>query len=237
MKLNEGLRPGDLSNLVLPLISVDEYESKIDDKAIVFGFYVQDKNAAADLNKFIQKSSISLLDTEVSPAPDQHGYYLLFVEMMNNDRISENISAILKELEPLVEIDEWQIRIRKTDGILDFSEETLKKALKRAQRTDEAILNYFRDSMLDTVEIDEDILTIGRSGKTMSFEINDFGNNQMVLEKNNLIESSIDFSINTISKCNSINNLLGNGWNISKIKDKFIFENRDESMFLLVTPL
>jgi len=67
--LREGLREGDLADLVLPMISVDEYESRIDkSQAIVIGFYVQDENAANDLNRFVQKSALPLLGTEVSRA-------------------------------------------------------------------------------------------------------------------------------------------------------------------------
>lgn len=128
-KLNEGMRAGDLSSLVLPLISVDEYESKVDEKAIVIGLYVQDKDAANDLNRFVQKSALAILDTEVSPAPDQHGYYLVFVEFMKNDRLCSSVASFLEEIEPLVEITEWQMRVRKVDGLLDFSETTLRKAL------------------------------------------------------------------------------------------------------------
>jgi hypothetical protein len=54
-KLYEGMWSGDLADLVQPLVSIDEYASKIDPNAIAVGFYVQDKDAADDLNRFIQK--------------------------------------------------------------------------------------------------------------------------------------------------------------------------------------
>lgn len=93
-KLTEGMRRGDLADLVLPLISVDEYDSKVDEKeAIVFGFYVHDRGAADDLNRFLQKSAVPLLDTEVSPAPDQHGFYMVFIEFLDNDRLPQNVAT------------------------------------------------------------------------------------------------------------------------------------------------
>ena len=79
--LNEGLRPDDLEDLVLPILSIDEYESKIEDDGIVVGFYTQYKDPANDLNRFIQKSAIDILDSEVSPAPTEDGYFIVFVEL------------------------------------------------------------------------------------------------------------------------------------------------------------
>src|ERR1700733_10450117 len=94
-ELLEGMREGDLADLVLPMISVDEYSSKIDnDQAIVVGFYVHEEMAARDLNRFLQKSAVPLLGTDVSPAPDSHGYFMVFCEMMDNDRLAQNVQAI-----------------------------------------------------------------------------------------------------------------------------------------------
>ena len=94
--INEGLMKNDLAKLVLPIMSIDEYDSKIKDDAIVVAFYVTDKDPASDLNKFIQKSPVMLLDTEVSPAPNQDGFYLVFVEMDRSDMFKLNLHAILR---------------------------------------------------------------------------------------------------------------------------------------------
>ena len=131
-KLNEGLRDGDLADLVLPLISVDEYVSEIagSGECIVFGFYVHDEDAANDLNGFLQKSATPILDTKVSPAPDQHGYFMVFIELMNNSRLAEIMTSILAEVKGLVAIDDWQMRVRNTEGLVPFSEDNLTDALK-----------------------------------------------------------------------------------------------------------
>src|ERR1700722_8534394 len=99
--LREGMRKGDLTDLVLPLISCDEYVSQLDQsECIVFGFYVHDEDAANDLNRYLQKSAMPILDTKVSPAPDQHGYFMVFVELMNNSRLPEIMKSILADIEP-----------------------------------------------------------------------------------------------------------------------------------------
>ena len=119
-KINEGLHTGDLADLVLPLISIDEYVSKISKDSVVIGFYVHDKEAANDLNRFIQRSSVEFIDVEVSPAPDQHGYFLVFVEILNNAQIGKNVGDLLEEMERLIDISpkEFRMRVRKTDGMI-----------------------------------------------------------------------------------------------------------------------
>ena len=129
-KLNEGMWAGDLADLVQPLVSIDEYASKIDDDSIAIGFYVHDKDAADDLNRFIQKSPVSLIDSDVSPAPDQRGFYIVFVELAFNDRLVSNISALLKEVSPLAGIEEWQMKVRNIEGLVKFDNERLNQVLK-----------------------------------------------------------------------------------------------------------
>lgn len=83
--INEGLFQNDLENLVKPLISIYEYESKIQDDSVVIAFFVKNKDAADDLSIFLERTSITeILDTEASSAPDEDGDYLVFVEMTNN---------------------------------------------------------------------------------------------------------------------------------------------------------
>ncbi len=137
-KLMEGMWAGDLADLVQPLISVDEYQSKIDDSAVAIGFYVSDKDAAEDLNRFIQKSPISLIDCDVSPAPDQRGYYIVFVEMELNDRFVSNVTSLLDEIGPLTDIDNWQMRVRGNKGLIAYDQEKLGEMLK---------VNHVRDEI------------------------------------------------------------------------------------------
>lgn len=128
--LIEGMWAGDLADLVQPLVSIDEYASKLDSSAIAVGFYVQDRDAADDLNRFIQKSPVSIIDSDVSPAPDQRGYYLVFVELAFNERIVSNIASLLEEISPLVSVEKWQMRVRNLDGLYDFDNDRLATALK-----------------------------------------------------------------------------------------------------------
>lgn len=138
-KLLEGMWSGDLADLVQPLVSIDEYKSKIDISAIAIGFYVTDKDAAGDLNRFIQKSPVSLIDTDVSPAPDQRGYYLVFVEIENNDRLVSSITSVLDEVGALASIDSWKMKVRNQKEMLPYDQEKLGGFLQKNRIQDEVL--------------------------------------------------------------------------------------------------
>ena len=111
MILNENLMTGDLDHLVLPMVSIDEYSSKIDDaRVIVVGFYVSDREPATDLCIFIEKSAVKTLDCEVSPAPTPEGYYLVFVEMDRNKEFPSRLIDLIHEINNLVDISSWQFK-------------------------------------------------------------------------------------------------------------------------------
>ncbi len=129
-QLNEGLDRGALEHLVLPLISVDEYESKIDDRRVVVtGFYVKDKYPANDLSVFVEKSSVRPLDTEVSPAPTDDGFYMVFVEMSRNDEFPNRLIDMANQLKNLTFIDKWKFKPYGLDDdkFLDLTEDNIRE--------------------------------------------------------------------------------------------------------------
>lgn len=126
----------DLVDLVQPMVSIDEYESKIDKDSIVIGFYVSDIDASKDLNRFILRSTVSIIDSEVSPAPDQKGYYMVFVEILKNDRLSDNIDYLLDEIKPLVDVDTWLVNCRGAKKSFNYDKAKLEMILKYNDKND-----------------------------------------------------------------------------------------------------
>lgn len=105
-KLNEGLTFNALEDLVLPLITIDQYESKISDRrVIVTGFYVDDQDPADSLSSFIDRSSHLILDTEVSPNPAINGKYIVFVEIQRDENFPKILIDLLKDIKSLCKID------------------------------------------------------------------------------------------------------------------------------------
>jgi hypothetical protein len=110
--ITEGLHNKDLEYMVRPVISLDEYISKIDTTAIVVGFYCDDRDSANDLNKFIQRCPINLLDSEVSLSPNAQGEYMVFVEFLNNKNLINELKKVFSHLKNLTNINDWQIRYK-----------------------------------------------------------------------------------------------------------------------------
>ena len=231
-KLHEGLREGDLADLVLPLISVDEYVSRIDaDEAIVLGFYVHDETAAKDLNRFLQKSAVPLLGTDVSPAPDQHGYYMIFVEMMHNDRLGDNVTAILHEIASLVDIDDdgWQLRIRNHKGLVPFSVEHLENGIEQAQQTTKqtAVIEYLQRSALSNAEFSDTLLLIEGADDSFWFDFVSFDKISTLMHDYKLTDVGVKYDIRSVAKTNKITRLLGENWEASRL-GRYILLNRTQ---------
>ena len=114
-KIEEGLRVGDLENLVSPKVSIDEFEAKSgsDKEVLVVAFYVKDDEPAMDLATFVERGSHKIIDTEVSPAPDDDGHYLVFVEINKDENTMQTVLDILKDMKQLVDIKTWEFNFHK----------------------------------------------------------------------------------------------------------------------------
>lgn len=128
MKLNiltEGLFKDDLAGLILPLVSINEYESKVEKDAVVLTFFSKNPDAADDLSVFIEKSSIpEILDAEVSSAPDENGDYLVFVELENKNVISI-ILEVLRIVNHVCNVKEWKFQAYKLPRTYTLSKNNL----------------------------------------------------------------------------------------------------------------
>lgn len=231
MKINESLQAKDLKDLVLPIISVDEYESRVSNDAIVIGFMVHDKDAAIDLNSFIQKSAIKLLDVDISPSPDQHGFYYVFVEFLNNNLLAVSVDNLIKDISPLVDIKNWKMRIRKTRQLIPFSKEELIAGIKRAERINEkAIYNFFKKSDLLGLQIDGNKLTMN---ETISYEICDFVPLPQLIE-----ESENKYCINStfsdVANSSNLSRLLGEGWDVDVERNNVIIHSHLSDMAIIL---
>jgi hypothetical protein len=238
MNLREGMRAGDLEDLVLPIVSVDEYESKVDDNAIVFALYVNERDAADDLCRFIQKSPSPLLDCEVSPAPDQKGYYMVFFEFLDNDRLSENVTDLLQEISPLVEVRVWQMRVRGVERLVSFSQENFEKHMADLEEKDpieESIVAFLEPSHLKDVQIAEGRITLtGQRGRTWNFTVEAFEPLDKMLAETDSSYRTEDVGFEGANKARHLNVLLGEGWSVSRIDGKNLISHEGSEMALLL---
>ena len=125
-EFNEGVEYGDLETLVDSTVSVAEYKPKTgtEEDVIVIGFYVKDEAPAIDLAKFIERGVTPILDTEVSPNPNDIGMYIVFVEVENEDLMKTTMNLI-NDIRGLVKVKEWEIKFYKREAINVKAEEIL----------------------------------------------------------------------------------------------------------------
>jgi hypothetical protein len=193
-KLTEGLQAHDLDYLVMPLISIDEYESKIDDrKAIVVGIYVTDIDPANELSGFIEKGVVPVLDTEVSPAPTEDGYYVVFIEIDRNDRFVKRLLNIIETVSNLTNVDNWEFSPYHSDKEENYpvTAEMLKKHVnldpnsieirdtkeKDQEDQEDQIAEFLQHSAVGSIAIDEQTLTFNDSMLEQAYEIVGFSKN------------------------------------------------------------
>ena len=123
-QIKEGVEYGDLESLVDSTVSVAEFKPKTgtEEDVIVLGFYVKDEAPAMDLAKFIERGVTPILDTEVSPNPNDVGMYIVFVEVENEDLMKTTLNLI-NDIRGLVKVKEWAIKFYKREAINVKAEE------------------------------------------------------------------------------------------------------------------
>lgn len=236
--ISEGLKENALDHLIIPLLTVDEYESKIDDKrVIVVGFFVFDKDPADDLASFIDKSSSKVLDTEVSPAPTPEGYYVVFVELLRNNEFPEILMNIIKEVENLCQRLEWQMQCPGCEEPIDVNEESLHENII----LDERLIQDEPEEKSNKRKRKKKKKKTAKVAEDSSFWVNCnadkilFESSNITFIKNNLAFSyqlCQDIPISSInllesSKVNQLQSVLGPAYNVWQMRDVLVVEHND----------
>lgn len=217
--LSEGLRRGDLRGLVKDLLSVDHFQSKVDDSAIVVAFYARNQEVAKDLNRFIQKGAYDLLDTEVSPAPNSDGDYLVFVELELNKKANEIIGQICQDVSELAEITKWIVDPRKFGKMDPTSPKGVKDILI------EPIKLYIKEFFGDSSETKVDESANGLVLKNDLFD-------DVEIEVESVTTKNPEFSeINNIDDAFLVQTILGSKFRVVESRGTLVVENKDTGVF------
>lgn len=230
MILNEGLREHDLTDLVLPVISIDEYESKVQDDGIVVGFFVKNEDSANDLNRFIQKGVGDFLDTDVSPAPDEDGNYVVFVEYTRDFGFLDQLFNLLKTLDRLTDIYEWDAKIYDHDELVHVRKEILKKSLRFTTKEENKVSNeelgdFLSNSSADEVEVEEGVMTFRRSKLVEQFTVDYFGKDSIL--------DSLQYTDRRSMEVKRLQMILGENWVVFEA-DRKICAGHPESDRVLI---
>jgi len=133
---------GEMTNLVTPTISIDQYKSKIGEanETVVVAFEVAFEQPAKDLSNLIETDVTESLDVDVSDGPNGDGKYMVFVEFERDGNLYENIMNIVKVASQATSITEWKYSYYKGTDSADLTAENLAETV--LDNSEEYVLRY-----------------------------------------------------------------------------------------------
>ena len=238
--LSEGLRSGDLKELVSDLFTVDQYRSKMgeDKDIVVLGFSVREKNPAADLMEFIEKGYTYVLDADMSTGEEADGKYQVFVEIERTKELPGQLRHLLDGIGQLVGTRDWRFRYQKDKSSLPFNEETVMENIPLSQEEYDSKITEIKTSDVKgffnqgTVEVTMESSNMIRFKKTFSGEITAkfiaIGNYENV---KHTVPGALSLDESSQTQVLFLNKFLGN-YDINKIGNKFLIKNGDQAVVL-----
>jgi hypothetical protein len=233
MNLNEELRPADLRYLVDNVFEIDSYSSKMgnDQDVSVISFNVKSKDAAEDLESFIEKGYKFVLDADVSPGEVKEGKYKVFVEMERDKNLSSRIVEILDGVKKLVDTEDFRFRYYRSfrsnladlESLTDAVPTTPNQYENKINEVQmENVDNFFNKSYLESIDLDHDQLTLEKPfNGSLNLIVSDFGRKQRIYES---VQGAFQMNSSDISEILYLTKFIG-PYNINKIDNKFIIEN------------
>jgi len=231
-----GLRHLELEKMVLPLISVDEFEPKTGsvEEVIVISFFAKDELPAVDLDEFIDKSIVEFVDSEVSPNPNEDGYYLVFVEFKRQPNFWLKFYNLVDDIENVTGEMNWVVQPYLVDKLYALKDTELHDLVITKQdeylprsEFDQTVESYFQDSELLLFESDDTHIKIGGSKGSIILEYVGFGTEDKLVKRLRLNEQHIDL-LHTSATLNSMRGMLGANWEVQTIGD-YYFVNKTGS--------
>lgn len=133
---------GEMTNLVTPTISIDQYKPKIGEanETVVVAFEVAFEQPAKDLSNLIETDVTESLDVDVSDGPNADGKYMVFVEFERDGKLYENIMNIVKIASQATSITEWKYSYYKGTDSADLTAENLAETV--LDNSEEYVLRY-----------------------------------------------------------------------------------------------
>ena len=127
----EGLNFHDMEGQVDPVVTVDEYVSKMgEDKDIVtLAFTVKSEEAGDDLVDWFERGYDFVLDASVSEGEITSGRWLVFVEMNRRSTVPARIIELLQDLKTLTNIKLSEYTVKVDDEDYEPEEQILRQVI------------------------------------------------------------------------------------------------------------
>lgn len=240
----EGLRRGDLKDMVDNLFTIDQFKSKMgDDKnTIVLRFRAANKEPAIDLMEFIERGFNAVLDADVSSGEEKDGYYSVFVEFERTEHAPAQIKELINGISQLCDCTTWRFRWYKDIGGHDFSEEAIKENVPltaeeyaRSIEGQDAgeIAEFFDQGAIDSIEVDENknITFTKPFAGPLTAKVIAIGEYKTLKDA---LRGALQLDESSRGQVTYLNKYLGN-YDINKIENHFLIRNGDRAVILSKT--
>lgn len=240
-KLFEGLRAGDLKDMISPIFSLDQYKSKMgeDKDVVVVAFKVKEKMAAMDLMEFIEKGYQFVLDADMSSGEERDGRYSVFVELERTTSVPQQILSMVEGIDRLCDKPEWNFRYFKDPNMYSLSEETLAQVVplddslyeqKMLSLKQDAVTEFFNQGAINTASVDgQNELTIQKPyAENLNLKLVSIGSYNDLKEE---LPGPIQLDETSRGQTSYLEKYLGN-YEIHKINEKFLIRNNDQAIIV-----
>ena len=250
--INENLKHGDLSGVVVEKISVDEFEPKTGEKEeiAVIGFYVTEQAAGEDLARFISKSVHEHRDVEVTPNPNEDNYYMVFVEVDRQEGMVEGLRDLANDIINVSGKLDWQVKALLSDSELSLDDPMLETIIKQSPEsyiTKEDYQAQIEKDKLTEIEdfiinnsnvgdavLENNILSLKDYKYKVQLEFIQFGEGKVTLEEAGISEAAIDYDWDK-SLVKTLEGMRGN-LNVIPINKHIVFHNPATDQVLIAKP-
>lgn len=238
--LTEGLRYGDLKELVSDLFTVDQYRSKMGEDAdiVVLGFRVKEKYPATDLMEFIEKGYPFILDADMSAGEEHNGEYQVFVEMERTPELPYQMKDLLRGVSHLCGFRDWRFRYQKSPNSVEFNEEAVLEnipttpaeyAAKITEIKSADVKGFFDQGAVDVELAENNIITFSKpyAGPIQSkfIAIGEYD------DVKNIVPGRLSLDESSQSQVLFLNKYIGN-YDINKIGNKFLIRNGKQAVVI-----
>ena len=235
-----GLQKSDLKDMVDHIFEIDSFKSKMgeDNNIVTLSFSTKTDETAKDLVNFLEKGYSFILDADATSGEQRDGTYKVFVEMERNDSVPDQIMEIIDGVSKLSGQPKFKFRYYKNFRSVETTLENLEENIPadpddygiRVQDIAlESYSNFFNKSFLESVEMNNDILTIKKiHGDPLYFNFIDIGDKDYI---NASINETISVDDNNFAEIIFLSKYLGD-YNITKFGNKLTFENKNKVLVL-----
>ena len=238
--LNEGLRSGDLKELVSDLFTIDQYRSKMgeDSDIVVLGFRVREKHPATDLMEFIEKGYPFILDADISSGEEHDGQYQVFVEMERTTNLPYQMKELLNGVGQLCGCRDWRFRYQKSPNSVKFNEDSIMEHVPMTPESYSAkiveiknadVVEFFDQGAVDVELAEDNTITFSRpySGDVQAkfIAIGDYE------DVKHTVPGKLSLDESSQSQVLFLNKFIGN-YDINKIGNKFLIRNGERAVVL-----